>query len=159
MKTKVPKPRETLSVGQYLRIPEQLQKARVIGCISEYAEPMKWWEGLPDYVDENMHIFRQFLQFSVRMRNTGRDHYGARSIIEVVRYHSQLEDTSEFKINNNASSEFARLAMLMFPKTFPDGWFEIRENIGRATRPTLHLDIKERYGQSTPLHRRIPRTE
>lgn len=153
------KTRQEITVSQFLRIPEDKQKARVLACMYHYAKPMKWWRGLPDYVDANMHIFRQFLQFSVRMRNTGRDHYGARSIIEVVRYHSQLEDTSEFKINNNASSEFARLAMLMFPETFPDGWFEIRETIGRAMRAPLNLDIKERYGQSTPLHRRIPRTE
>lgn len=138
--------KQTLSVSQFLRIPEHVQKERVIDCISDYAEPMKWWPGLPDYVDENMHIFRQFLQFSVRMRNTGREHYGARSIIEVVRYHSQLEDTSEFKINNNAASEFARLAMLMFPDTFPSGWFEIRETAARALRPVIGLMRGKKHG-------------
>jgi len=125
----------------------------VIGCIAEYAEPMRWWQGLPDYVDENMHIFRQFLQYAVRMRNTGRTHYGAKTIIEVVRYHSHLEDTSEFKINNNVCGEFARLAMLMFPDTFPSGWFEIRETAARALRPVIEGDND---GQSTPKNRGVP---
>lgn len=129
--------RQTLSVSQFLRIPECVQVARVIECIMTNAEEMKWWKELPEYVHDNIHIFRQFLSYSVRMRNTGRLHYGARSIIEVVRYHSQLEDNSEFKINNNAASEFARLAMLMFPESFPTGWFEIRETAARAVRPII----------------------
>lgn len=154
-----PTPRQEFTVSQYLRMPECIQKARVLGCIYDYAEPMKWWTELPEYVYENMHIFRQFLQYAVRMRNTGRDHYGAKTIIEVVRYHSNLEDSSEFKINNNVCPEFARLAMLMFPETFPDGWFEIRENIGRAMRPTLYIDPKEIHGQPTPIRSRLPRTQ
>lgn len=62
------------------------------------------------WLDKNFHIWREFERRANAMWSTGRKHYGARTIMEVVRYDSDLkEKAGEFKINNNFVPGLARL--------------------------------------------------
>jgi len=54
-----------------------------------------------------------------------RNHYGANTIIEVLRHHSLLEDDSEdYKISNDIAPVLSRLSMQMFPAL--DGFFKLK---------------------------------
>jgi len=54
-----------------------------------------------------------------------RNHYSARTIIEVMRHNSMLEDGDKtFKINNMIGTPLARISMEMFPAL--NGFFETR---------------------------------
>jgi len=56
-----------------------------------------------------------------------RNHYSARTIIEVMRHNSMLEDSDKsFKINNMIGTPLARISMEMFPSL--NGFFEIRRS-------------------------------
>jgi hypothetical protein len=61
-----------------------------------------------------------------------RTHYSARTIIEVLRHYSALEDCDKsFKINNVIATSLSRLSMEMFPRL--NGFFETRS-------PTFKLE-------------------
>jgi len=52
-------------------------------------------------------------------------HYGARGIVEVLRFHTLIKGKDPtFKINNNMTPLLARISMAMFPRL--NGFFETR---------------------------------
>ena len=54
-----------------------------------------------------------------------REHYSARTIIEVLRHNSLIEDNDpDYKIDNNITPLMARISMAMFPAL--NGLFETR---------------------------------
>lgn len=56
-------------------------------------------------------------------------HYSARTIGEYLRHHTAMRDSgSEFKVNDHAWPELARLYMLSHPER--DGFFELRGRAG-----------------------------
>jgi len=74
-------------------------------------------------------VWELFVREADKVRSTGRDHYGARTILEVIRHHEIIEAKNrEFVINNNWQPEMSRAYMKM--RGCP-GFFEIR---GRTDR-------------------------
>jgi hypothetical protein len=66
-------------------------------------------------------IWHEFVKLAFGLIRKGRDHYGARCLVEVIRYHRDLECSDrDFKINNNFISDYARKFAAKFPayKTF-----------------------------------------
>jgi hypothetical protein len=79
-----------------------------------------------DWIKVNYHVFGQFCKHAKALIKAGRKHYGAKTIIELVRYHTDIRQKGDeaFKVNNNYTSYLARLCMLVYPET--DGLFDLR---------------------------------
>ncbi len=85
----------------------------------------KLQEDFNNYIKDNLHVWRAFEQKALNMARF-RKHYGAQTIVEVIRYNTDLkEHGGTFKINNNNVGMFAR----MFEKLHPEhaGFFRMRK--------------------------------
>ena len=70
-------------------------------------------------------VWSLFVREADKVRATGRDHYGARTIMEVIRHHQVIDQRDrDFVINNNWQAEISRAYMRM-RGCF--GFFEIRD--------------------------------
>lgn len=75
---------------------------------------------------ENPQVYSHLKRLALKMRATGRKHYGMKGLFEVLRWHFALETTGEdFKLNNNYTALYARLLMENEPEL--DGFFCLRE--------------------------------
>lgn len=84
---------------------------------------------LPWLID-NEHLYREFERLSLQMARH-RDHYGARSIVEKMRYDMTISERGvEFKINGNFVPCMARLFAICNPNHAE--LFEFREQHRRA---------------------------
>lgn len=84
----------------------------------------RFWE----YHDANPAVYDLLVRFAREARAAGRQHIGIQMLIERARWHAVVETVdpgSEFKINNNYASHYARLIMAECPDL--DGFFEVRE--------------------------------
>ena len=64
------------------------------------------------------------------MAETGRKHYSARTIVELLRWQTDLKDSDKtFKINDHFTPGMARLFMSEHGKRYPD-FFRLRNGIG-----------------------------
>ena len=79
-----------------------------------------------DWLPSNMHIFNAFSNEAFKLIKMGREHYSAYTIVEFLRHHTALtETTGEWKINNNYRPYLARLFGLCHPQRAY--FFELRE--------------------------------
>jgi len=61
-------------------------------------------------------VYAAFENRAMRLWNKGKRHYGAKAIIEVLRYETAIsDDDKELKINNNATSKIVRLFQSLNP--------------------------------------------
>lgn len=75
----------------------------------------------------NTHIYKAFERMALRMASSGRTKYSARTIIENIRWRTDLRDKqATFKINGNNVPGMARLFMETHGERFPK-FFELRE--------------------------------
>lgn len=82
----------------------------------------KAWER---YHQENPKVWALFERFTLEAINAGFQHYSTNSIIERIRWHTNIETRGDmFKINNNHAPYYAR----EFHKRYPqhDGFFRMR---------------------------------
>jgi len=69
------------------------------------------------WVLENPEIFKAFCAEAIKASNKGYKHYSARTIIEFLRHHTNLRETSGgFKINNDAVPCMAREFKRIYPQ-------------------------------------------
>lgn len=81
--------------------------------------------------EENPHVFELFKAFCADLRNAGRKRYGAKAIVERIRWHLDVETKGDqFKINNNFPAFYSRLLMIEDP-SFVD-FFQTRSTQGVA---------------------------
>lgn len=81
----------------------------------------KWWA----WHKENPHVWDLFQRFTFEAINAGYDHYSTNSVIERIRWHSEIETRGDkFKINNNHAPYYARYFHHMYPQH--DGFFRTR---------------------------------
>lgn len=81
--------------------------------------------GFATWLAGNRHVWLAFEREANRVWNRGRRHYSARTLIEYLRHETALaDDGREWRLNNNAAPDLARLYRL----THPDraGLFELR---------------------------------
>lgn len=65
-----------------------------------------------NFHNKNPRIYRLFNRYARDLRVAGKSQYGAKAIMERIRWHLAVETTGEdFKINNNYTSCYARLMM------------------------------------------------
>jgi len=77
------------------------------------------------YDQENPGIYLEFKKIALNLIAKGRTHYGAKGIVEVIRYNritasqgydQDPENSTDFKINNNYAPDYARKFMAEFPQ-------------------------------------------
>lgn len=89
-------------------------------------EQCKFPDGFWPWLAENQHIWKAFKVKAIRMALKGRKHYSARTIIETIRWETDLKDSeATFKINDHYTPGLARLWMQEYGNRWP-GFFEIR---------------------------------
>lgn len=77
--------------------------------------------------NENPEIWAMFEKLTLRLINSGVRHFGAKCIMENVRYNTALKTKGEqYKINNNYTAYYAREFASKYPQ-YAD-FFEIRNN-------------------------------
>jgi hypothetical protein len=95
--------------------------------IDEEDYPIGFFHWLND--PQNLLIYYKFSQEAHRMAKR-RERYSARTIVEVIRWNTDLQDsTTEFKINNNYTPGMARLWMRENGHTYPQ-FFKLRDSLG-----------------------------
>lgn len=73
-------------------------------------------EAFQKYNESHPDIYSLFRLFSLQLKASGIYHYGAKAIMERIRWHFEVERKSgEFKINNSYASCYARLLMNQDP--------------------------------------------
>lgn len=75
-------------------------------------------------------VWTLFVREADKVRASGREHYGARTILEVIRHHEVIDrGNAEFKVNNNIQADIARAYMRL--RNCPD-FFETRHRAEAA---------------------------
>jgi hypothetical protein len=70
-----------------------------------------------EYIADNVHVYEAFEAEALKIAARGTKHYSARTIIEVLRHHSALQDTDPvYRINDCWTPHTARLFALMNPQ-------------------------------------------
>jgi len=91
------------------------EKTQLRGLCFAHSEHFR--SGFLSYLNENWHLWEGFSQRAFQMVKTGRSHYSAKTIIQVLRFHTDLtEVNSEFKVNDKWAADFGRLFMLRHPE-------------------------------------------
>lgn len=78
------------------------------------------------YHEANPEVWELFEFYTLKAIQSGFKHYGAKSIMERIRWHTNVETTGDtFKISNNHTAYYARY----FEKKHPcfKGFFRIKE--------------------------------
>ena len=85
--------------------------------INEYQD--QYPEGFFYWLSKNQHIWKAFEKKACR-RARIRKRYSARTIVEVLRWETDLADTTtEVKLSNNMTPGMARLWMQKYGNTYP----------------------------------------
>lgn len=75
---------------------------------------------------DNPAVYSQLVTMAKTLKQRGYQHYGMKGLFEVLRWERAITTTgSEFKLNNNYTSYYARLIMQKEP--FLRGFFRIRK--------------------------------
>lgn len=77
----------------------------------------------------NPHVFKMFVQYARQAKSRGYEKFSAKAIFERLRWYYNFEVVSEdeWKLNNNYTALFARLAIKEYPEF--EGFFQLRERI------------------------------
>lgn len=95
------------------------------------AHPCEFGPDFAQWIAENFVIWRAFEREALRVAER-RPHYSAKTILEVIRHHTQLaERGGEFKINNNVCPDLARLFAILHPAR--EELFEYRRRSNTAS--------------------------
>lgn len=81
-----------------------------------------WWE----YHKKNPQVWKLFEHYTFQVINRGYKHYGAKGVMERIRWHTDVETTGDrFKVSNNHTAYYARYFHHMHPEH--DGFFRTRD--------------------------------
>ena len=79
------------------------------------------------YHQENPQVYRAFERFTLQTIQRGFDHYSAKGIFELVRWHSGTSaEGDNYKVNNNYTPFYARMFEGKHPQH--DGFFRKRKS-------------------------------
>lgn len=74
------------------------------------ANPHRYASDFAPWLLNNWHIWREFCRQADAMRERGRAHYSARTIIHWIRHNTALAEVEgDWKVNNNFSPDMGRL--------------------------------------------------
>lgn len=89
------------------------------------ADVIKWnlvADGVPEdtaelfikYHKSNPQIWREFEAHALELIQNGVKHYGAKAIMEIIRFHRAIRKQSEWKISNSYTAYYARVFALKY---------------------------------------------
>jgi len=83
-------------------------------------------EDFYEWLIANYPIFEYFEQSAYKVRQSGFDHYSARTIVEVMRHRTNIREIGDgtWKLNDKRTPDMARLYMALHPEHA--GLFEFR---------------------------------
>lgn len=87
-------------------------------------------------------VWHLFCGFTLELIQRGFRHYGAKSIMERIRWHTDTPDDegrSTFKINNNYTAFYSRGFMEKYKEH--DGFFRTREQVSRVEPATNKTEL------------------
>lgn len=91
--------------------------------IREHADTFR--PGFAVWLRENRNVWQAFEAEANKVWARGRRHWSARTILEYLRHETAISDSGiEFRLNNNAQGDLARLYLLVHPDRA--GFFETR---------------------------------
>lgn len=110
-------------------VPSNLQN-RLFIQIPHPSERQGYPAGFFAWLDttEGMSIWRSFEAKALMMARM-RERYSAMAIAQVIRWETDLQDGTEFKLNNNWVPGLARLWMYNHGEGYPD-FFQLRDKLG-----------------------------
>ena len=75
---------------------------------------------------ENPQVWKIFREYALIAIARGHKHYGAKTIFEAIRFHTDMQIKGDiFKLNNNLPPYYSRLFMQTYPEH--QGFFETRK--------------------------------
>ena len=102
-------------------------RERLLLQVCKWAEEGHFRPDFFDWIAENYHVYIEFERRALQIANR-RQHYSARTIMEVIRHDTVIGQLSgEWKINDHATPDCARLFMLLHPEH--TGLFEFRRRL------------------------------
>lgn len=91
----------------------------------------------------NPQVFDLVLRFAYKQKDKGRKHYSIEIIMNVIRYHVDLETVGEqFKLNNNYKAFYSRMAMQYM---LDDKFFSTRGSIADDWNFQEDIDYYNRW--------------
>jgi len=63
------------------------------------------------YHNENPQIYKAFVRYALQAKQKGFVNYSAKSLFEIIRWHTPIKGGDVFKINNNYAPDYARKIM------------------------------------------------
>ncbi len=76
---------------------------------------------------ENPDVYAEFKKLALQMRSSGRTKYSAETIVNVIRWHRDIQTAGDvFEINNDFRSIYVRLLIYHHPEFL--NFFELRQN-------------------------------
>ena len=85
-----------------------------------------------EFHGKNPEVYNELLENALKLKRAGREVYGIKSLIEVVRWHRNISTRGDdFKINNNFAPYYARLIMSRVSEL--DGFFNLRAQRVKST--------------------------
>ena len=88
----------------------------MVGDVASGEEALEIMEKFVAFHEANLHVFGQFVRFTFDLIRVGREHYGAKAVIERIRWETAIRTRGEpVKINNNFFPYYARLFALRYP--------------------------------------------
>lgn len=78
-----------------------------------------------DWHQQNPQVWAEFEKLALRLIQAGRKKFGAKAIVEVVRFNRTIATKTDFKINNNYAPYYARIFVIKYP--LHSDFFEQRE--------------------------------
>lgn len=106
------------------RIDAQQRARHLLQFSLDFAQPLDVL--FSEYHERNPHVYELFKRFAMQARNAGRRRFGAKAIMERVRWYAEIETHGGdgFKVNNNFTSRYARMLIDEYPEF--KGFFETR---------------------------------
>lgn len=96
------------------------------------------------YLPENIHIYRAFEKEAKLAAARGFQHYSARTIIEVLRHHSALQESGGgWKLNNDNTPYLARLFGLVNPESASLFEFRVAKSVKHR------VDVPQTYSHAS----------
>jgi hypothetical protein len=111
--------------------PQALEKAKEIGLGNEF---ISW-------LSDNWMLWGEFVSLCMQIRAKGRKHWSADAVCHVLRFHRVVRDHVDptFKINNNRTSQLARLY--------------------NACAGEVFFELRRRHRESEPLAGRMTKAQ
>jgi len=68
------------------------------------------------YDREHPEIWKHFVEITYQLIRSGKKHYGAKAVFEIIRYHRFVKHGEDLKVNNNYTAYYARKFMKQCPE-------------------------------------------